>query len=52
MAKSFLIFSLSIWIISCGGGSSSTISPTTTPTENQPTTITFKSVPENIGIFN
>tara|TARA_B100001057_G_scaffold296024_1_gene296149 strand:- start:1943 stop:2110 length:168 start_codon:yes stop_codon:yes gene_type:complete len=53
--KFFLLF-LSIWIISCGGGGSSTSSNSQQQNiqqqDTQPATITFKTVPDNIGIFN
>lgn len=42
--KLFFIF-FTIFIISCGSGGGNTQQP-------QPETITFKTVPDNIGIFN
>jgi hypothetical protein len=44
--KLFFIF-LTIFIISCGSGGGNAQKPNT-----QPENITFKSVPDNIGIFN
>ena len=46
MTKLLLILSL-FFIISCGGGGGN-VQPPNPQTEN----ITFKSVPDNIGIFN
>tara|TARA_B100000965_G_scaffold347700_1_gene319915 strand:- start:90 stop:230 length:141 start_codon:yes stop_codon:yes gene_type:complete len=46
MIKLLLILSL-FFIISCGGGGGNAQQPNT-----QPETITFKTVPDNIGIFD
>ena len=42
----YLILTVTFLLISCGGGGNAQ-QPNT-----QPETITFKSVPDNIGIFN
>ena len=50
MTKSLLTFSL-FFMISCGGGGSA-VASNSQQQNTQPTTITFKTVPDNIGIFN
>lgn len=40
-----------VFLISCGGGGSA-VALNSQQQNTQPTTITFKTVPDNIGIFN
>ena len=48
--KSLLFLSL-FFVISCGGGGSA-VASNSQQQNTQPATITFKTVPDNIGIFN
>lgn len=47
----FLLFLSLFFVISCGGGGSA-VASNSQQQNTQPATITFKTVPDNIGIFN
>ena len=46
----FLLFLSLFFVISCGGGGSA-VASISQPQSTQPATVTFKTVPDNLSIF-